>query len=220
MSDGFRIQLLVVEEQAGVRRLCSAVGASLGFACSEAESAESALARLRAESPNLVVAGASMEGASGQVFLEQVKRELPHTEVAILSGFGAMESAAQALRLGAYDYIAKPVQVEELKLVLQRMAEKIRLVEENRSLRERAAAPPMAEALDAAATAWPGAQLEPPSCDLEEMERVTIRRVFEEVKGDKALAGRKLGISRATLYRKLKRYGIPGRAASGASREN
>jgi DNA-binding NtrC family response regulator len=56
--------------------------------------------------------------------------------------------------------------------------------------------------------------------DLEEIERVTIQRVFEQVNGDKALAGRLLGISRATLYRKLKRYNIDlkpqsSRAAAG-----
>jgi len=53
--------------------------------------------------------------------------------------------------------------------------------------------------------------------DLEDIERATIQRVFEQVKGDKALAGRMLGISRATLYRKLKRYNITGSPASGAS---
>jgi DNA-binding NtrC family response regulator len=52
--------------------------------------------------------------------------------------------------------------------------------------------------------------------DLEDIERATIQRVFEQVKGDKALAGRMLGIIRATLYRKLKRYNI-GVALSGAS---
>ena len=51
--------------------------------------------------------------------------------------------------------------------------------------------------------------------DLEDIERATIQRVFEQVKGDKALAGRMLGISRATLYRKLKRYNIGFGAASG-----
>jgi DNA-binding NtrC family response regulator len=53
--------------------------------------------------------------------------------------------------------------------------------------------------------------------DLEDIERATIQRVFEQVKGDKALAGRMLGISRATLYRKLKRYNITGDADSGPS---
>jgi transcriptional regulator of acetoin/glycerol metabolism len=46
------------------------------------------------------------------------------------------------------------------------------------------------------------------SNDLEDIERATIRRVFEQVNGDKAVAGKMLGISRATLYRKLKRYNI------------
>jgi two-component system, NtrC family, response regulator AtoC len=54
--------------------------------------------------------------------------------------------------------------------------------------------------------------------DLEELERVTIQRVFEQVNGDKALAGKMLGISRATLYRKLKRYNIGfAKGASAAS---
>jgi DNA-binding NtrC family response regulator len=53
--------------------------------------------------------------------------------------------------------------------------------------------------------------------DLEDIERATIQRVFEQVKGDKALAGRMLGISRATLYRKLKRYNISGGASPSSS---
>jgi two-component system response regulator AtoC len=53
--------------------------------------------------------------------------------------------------------------------------------------------------------------------DLEDIERATIQRVFEQVKGDKALAGRMLGISRATLYRKLKRYNLSGSPASSPS---
>ncbi len=56
-----------------------------------------------------------------------------------------------------------------------------------------------------------------PTTDLEDIERATIQRVFEQVKGDKALAGRMLGISRATLYRKLKRYNISAGAADAAA---
>jgi transcriptional regulator of acetoin/glycerol metabolism len=53
--------------------------------------------------------------------------------------------------------------------------------------------------------------------DLEDIERATIQRVFEQVNGDKALAGRMLGISRATLYRKLKRYNIIGSGSDSSS---
>jgi transcriptional regulator with PAS, ATPase and Fis domain len=73
-------------------------------------------------------------------------------------------------------------------------------------------------------TAIPGGELgvEAPSSrltstDLEDIERATIQRVFEQVKGDKALAGKMLGISRATLYRKLKRYNIGVRDEVSAS---
>jgi DNA-binding NtrC family response regulator len=64
----------------------------------------------------------------------------------------------------------------------------------------------------------PGSTAPMSTTDLEDIERATIQRVFEQVKGDKALAGRMLGISRATLYRKLKRYNIGvGTSASGSS---
>jgi DNA-binding NtrC family response regulator len=64
-----------------------------------------------------------------------------------------------------------------------------------------------AEALEA--QEFSGAGLH--ATDLEDIERATIERVFSQVKGDKARAGKMLGISRATLYRKLKRYNIGGR---------
>ncbi len=137
MSDDFRIQLLVVDDQPSIRKLCGTIGASLGFSCTEAESAEAALACLQTGSPDLVLADLKMENMTGLEFLEQVKKLLPRTEIAIMTGYGTIESAVQAMKLGAYDYITKPFRVEELKLVLQRMAEKIRLVEENQFLRER-----------------------------------------------------------------------------------
>jgi DNA-binding NtrC family response regulator len=68
-----------------------------------------------------------------------------------------------------------------------------------------------------AAEAASESDAEPLATDLEDIERATIQRVFEQVKGDKTLAGRMLGISRATLYRKLKRYNISGGGGSGSS---
>ena len=67
--------------------------------------------------------------------------------------------------------------------------------------------------LAAAVSAAPSTRSAASTTDLEDIERATIQRVFEQVKGDKALAGRMLGISRATLYRKLKRYNISGGVA-------
>jgi DNA-binding NtrC family response regulator len=137
MSSEFRIQFLIVDDQASIRKLCMTIGAAQGFDCTEAESGEAALSYLETHSPDIILSDLKMPNMSGIDFLKQVKGMLPRTEMAIMTGHGSIESAVQAMKLGAYDYITKPFRVEELKLVLQRMAEKVRLVAENQFLRER-----------------------------------------------------------------------------------
>ncbi|HYE24995.1 MAG TPA: sigma-54 dependent transcriptional regulator [Clostridia bacterium] len=132
-----KINFLIVDDQQSIRKLCVTIGASLGFLCEEAESAESALAYIEANSPDIILVDLRMAEMSGLEFLARVKNMLPRTEVALMTGYGSIESAVQAMKLGAYDYITKPFRVEELKLTLQRMAEKVRLVAENEFLRER-----------------------------------------------------------------------------------
>src|ERR671935_351266 len=130
------LRFLIVDDEQSIRRLCMTIGASLGFACAEAENAEAALAYIEAHAPDLVVTDLMLPQMSGVELLRQVKQLLPRTEVAIMTGHGSIESAVQAMKLGAYDYVTKPFRVEELKLVLQRMAEKVGLVQENQVLRE------------------------------------------------------------------------------------
>lgn len=137
MSDDLKVRLLVVDDEQSIRRLCMTIGGSLGFACTEAESAESALAKMDAEAPDLVLTDLKLPSQSGVELLKQAKAVLPRTEVAIMTGHGSIESAVDAMKLGAYDYIEKPFRVEKMRLLLQRMAEKVRLVTENEFLRER-----------------------------------------------------------------------------------
>src|ERR1700723_3109194 len=137
MSTDLKIRMLVVDDEQSIRRLCMTIGTSLGFVCAEAESAESAVSRLDAESPDLVLTDLKLPSQSGVELLRQVKALIPRTEVAIMTGHGSIESAVDAMKLGAYDYIEKPFRVEKMRLLLQRMAEKIRLVTENAFLRER-----------------------------------------------------------------------------------
>ena len=137
MSDDFRIHCLVVDDEASIRALCRRVVESIALKCTEAESAEHALAYLEIESPNLVLADLKLPHMGGVELLRQIKIQLPRTEVAIMTGHGTIDSAVQAMKLGAYDYVTKPFRIDELKIVLQRMAEKVRLVHENEYLRER-----------------------------------------------------------------------------------
>jgi two-component system response regulator AtoC len=137
-KEDFRIRLLVVDDEQSIRKLCVTVGEALGFDCLEAESGDSALALLEEQPAHMVLTDLVMPQMSGLEFLEKVKKLLPRTEVALMTGHGSIETAVQAMKLGAYDYITKPFSpLEELRLFLRRMAEKIRLVEENEFLRQR-----------------------------------------------------------------------------------
>jgi two-component system, NtrC family, response regulator AtoC len=137
-KEDLRIRLMIVDDEQSIRKLCVTVGEALGFVCLEAESGESALALLEEQSVHMVLTDMVMPHMSGLEFLEKVKKLLPRTEIALMTGHGSIETAVQAMKLGAYDYITKPFSpLEELRLFLRRMAEKIRLVEENEFLRQR-----------------------------------------------------------------------------------
>jgi DNA-binding NtrC family response regulator len=180
------MQMLIVDDQPGIRALCATLGGGMGLVCRQAESAGEALERVDRDAPELMLADLVLGRSSGLELLAEVKKRSPQTEVVLMSACGTMESAVQAMRLGASDFIVKPFRAEEFRLLLERMVEKVRRMRENELLRVLGS-------------------------DLGELERLTVRRVFAQVDGDKEQARRLLGISRATLYRKLKRYGIQTR---------
>jgi two-component system response regulator AtoC len=137
-KEDLRVRLLIVDDEQSIRKLCVTVGEALGFICLEADSGESALALLEEQPVHMVLSDMVMPHMSGLEFLERVKKLLPRTEVALMTGHGSIETAVQSMKLGAYDYITKPFSpLEELRLFLRRMAEKVRLVEENEFLRQR-----------------------------------------------------------------------------------
>lgn len=131
-----RIRLLIVDDEPSIRKLCATVGEALGYVCLEAESGESALTLLEEQSADMVLTDMVMPHMSGLEFLEKVKKRLPGAEVALMTGHGSIETAVQAMKLGAYDYITKPFSpLEELRLFLRRMADKSTLVWDNEFLR-------------------------------------------------------------------------------------
>lgn len=138
MTERFDIRFLVVDDEESIRRLCMTVAEGLGFICMEAGTGEAALEVLENEPAHIILTDLIMPRMSGLEFLEKVRKILPRAEVAVMTGHGSVETAVQAMKLGAYDYISKPFSpLEELRLFLRRMAEKIQLVEENQFLRER-----------------------------------------------------------------------------------
>src|ERR1700734_3856786 len=137
-KEDLSIRLLIVDDEQSIRKLCVTVGEALGFVCLEAESGESAIALLEEQPVHMVLTDMVMPQMNGIEFLEQAKQAFPRLEVAVMTGHGSVETAVQAMKLGAYDYISKPfAPLDELRLFLRRMADKVRLVEENQYLRER-----------------------------------------------------------------------------------
>ncbi|HEV8525784.1 MAG TPA: sigma-54 dependent transcriptional regulator [Terriglobales bacterium] len=137
MSQDYRIRFLIVDDEQSIRKLCMRIGDSLGFVSSEADSAEAALTMLESQCPDVVITDLRLPQMSGVELLQQIKTLMPRTEVAIMTGHGSIGSAVEAMRLGAYHYITKPFAIEEMKLVLLRMAEKVRLVDERDFLRDK-----------------------------------------------------------------------------------
>jgi DNA-binding NtrC family response regulator len=138
MTQELPMRLLILDDEQTIRRLCMTVGESLGLECLEAENGEAALTLLDEQPVHMVLTDMVMPGMTGLEFLEQVKRLYPRIEVAVMTGHGSIENAVRAMKLGAYDYIPKPFSpLDTLRMFLRRMADKVRLEEENLFLRER-----------------------------------------------------------------------------------
>jgi DNA-binding NtrC family response regulator len=97
---------------------------------------EEALQIVRAEPIDLVLADLKMPRLDGIALLKRVKEESPETEIVILTGHGTIESARDALKRGAYDYLTKPVDIDELAALVDRVVIEKNLRDENTSLRE------------------------------------------------------------------------------------
>jgi DNA-binding NtrC family response regulator len=198
MSDAAPIRLLIADDEQEMRDLCSSIGRRMGMECILAETAEEALRIVESDWPDIVLSDLLIGKMSGLELLAEIKNRRVSTEVALMSAYGSIETAVEAMRAGAFDFVVKPFRVEKLMLILERMADKARCAR--------------CEQHPVASTVEMLAQI--PCTDLEELERLTVQRVFEQVHGDKLQARKLLGISRATLYRKMKRYGIKTRQGS------
>ncbi|MDJ0851096.1 MAG: diguanylate cyclase [Myxococcota bacterium] len=100
------------------------------------ENGESALEALAREPADLVISDLTMPGISGTELLERVRREHPGTDFILLTAHATVESAVGALRMGAADYLVKPIHREELALLVDRILARRRLLEENARLRD------------------------------------------------------------------------------------
>ncbi|HUY13247.1 MAG TPA: sigma-54 dependent transcriptional regulator [Terriglobia bacterium] len=128
--------ILIIEDEAKMLRLLELSLAGEGYSVRTAVDAETGVKMLRQEPMDLVLTDLKLPGMSGLDFLQAVKRVDGRIPVVVMTAFGSVETAVQAMKAGASDYILKPFSLEEMKLILKKELDLHRLREENRDLRE------------------------------------------------------------------------------------
>jgi len=131
------LNLLIVDDDRPVREACREVARSLGFNTMVADSADHAERLLDCHAVDVVLLDLKMPGVGGLQALRRIKERRPDAEVIMVTGSATVQSAVQAMKSGAYDYMTKPFTMDEIRILLDRIAGHLKLKTENRVLRER-----------------------------------------------------------------------------------
>src|SRR6202158_2894390 len=131
------LNLLIVDDERAIREVCREVAQSLGFNTAVADSAEHAYRLLDTQNIDVVLLDLKLPGAGGLEALHQIGERKPDAVIVVVTGYGTVQSAVQAMKNGAYDYVTKPFSMEELRLLLERASGHLKLKTENRTLREK-----------------------------------------------------------------------------------
>jgi two-component system NtrC family response regulator len=132
MSNG---HILVVEDDQSLRRVTQAQLERAGHIATAVADVAQALETLRRQPHDLVIADLNLPDMSGLDLLKTVRTEFPEIAVVIVTAYGTIETAVEAIKFGAYDYLTKPVHPDELRALVTRVLERHRLIEEVQMLR-------------------------------------------------------------------------------------
>ncbi len=130
------ISVLIVDDEAYARQLCSEVVGHAGFLVHAVSTTEQALEALDQAPMDIVLTDLKVPQLGGIELLKRIRAAYPQVAVMVLTQYGTIDSAVEATRLGAVDYVTKPFHVEELRTKLERVVRGIELNQENRVLRE------------------------------------------------------------------------------------
>ncbi len=129
-------RILVVDDEEPQREILRTILSAEGYSVETAPGGTEAIRRCQEKSYDLVLSDLRMPGTDGLALVERLSRDNPPTLVILLTAYGSLDSAEQALKRGAFDYLTKPLEREELLLTVRRVFERIHLSQENRLLRQ------------------------------------------------------------------------------------
>jgi DNA-binding NtrC family response regulator len=131
-----RGRILIVEDDETLRRVTQLHLEKQGYSTGVASDAAEALAALHHEHHDLVISDLHLPGPSGLELLKTIRQQYPETQVVMITAFGTVSTAVEAMKSGAYDYVTKPIHLYELGALVERALERVQLIEEVRLLRD------------------------------------------------------------------------------------
>jgi len=134
-----KARIVVIDDEVNAATALGTLLKEDGYEVACAHDAASGLALIEQIDADVVLTDLRMPGMDGLQLLNQLKQIRPQTMVILMTAYGTVKNAVRAMKSGAEDYLAKPIDLEELEVVVERAIEKKRLIEETRQLRERVA---------------------------------------------------------------------------------
>ncbi|MFH0794712.1 MAG: sigma-54 dependent transcriptional regulator, partial [bacterium] len=128
-------RILIAEDEDRLWRVLAMLLSNAGYKLSLASDGEEALSLFEQQQPDVVVTDVKMPKVDGMELLKKVREQSPETPVIVITAFGSIESAVEAMQAGAIDYITKPFDEERIKLAIERALELRRILSENKFLR-------------------------------------------------------------------------------------
>ena len=128
------VRILVVDDEPYMREVVRRALENAGFEVDEAADGKTAITMLRQYPYNVIITDLRLPGLTGEAVLEEARSLFPETIVIVMTGFGNIQSAVEAIRKGAYDYLPKPFQLSELVMRVEKGLEEHQIKSENRML--------------------------------------------------------------------------------------
>jgi DNA-binding NtrC family response regulator len=136
MSGISKFQILIVDDEKNQREMLEGFLTKQGYGAIAAEDGQKALEKFKSGPIDLVLTDYRMPGMEGIQLLKEIKRLNPEAVVVLMTAYGTVGTAVATMKEGAYDYLTKPIDLDELLLLIQRVEREIALGQENRELKE------------------------------------------------------------------------------------
>jgi two-component system response regulator HydG len=131
-----KLKVLIVDDEVALAETMAEALERSGYDVILAHTGTEGLKMLERQEPSVILTDLKMEGMDGLTLLRKAKQELPDAEVVVITGHGDVKTAVEAMRAGAANYVQKPVGLEELRTMVDKAADRFRLGQDNRQLKQ------------------------------------------------------------------------------------